>query len=345
MLIAYSVWGLVILLAVLPIVHHMMFGRCERRREILDFFDDGSIKVYFDRFYHAQSDKLGENPREQLTALYDRRFGLRSGIFALLIYLATLAFTVTAIVCLAIQPVFGLTFPPNILSPLVGYALAGAYLWVVSDMVTRWRQRDIGPSALFNWALRFVISVPLAMALAAIFKDEFVPPLAFLLGVFPTNTLLLFLRRQAAQRLKLGDDVESSKNELEVLQGINTTIAEKFAEIGVTTLVQLAYEDPIQLAMRLNLPFIFILDVVAQALVGTYFKDLEIARRYSFRGSIETLYFYQQLHSRDDEERASAQKVCNEMAGALKISPEALDAIFCQIAEDPATKFLDRLPY
>jgi hypothetical protein len=345
MLVAYSAWTLVVLLAVLPIAHHMMFGRSERRREILDFFDDDSIKEYFKRFYHAQSDTLGNNPRGQLSTLYDRRFGLRSFILPVIVYLPTLALAVTAIVYLAMQPVFGVAFPSNVLNPLVGYALAGAYLWVVSDLLARWRQRDIGPSALFSWTFRFVISVPLAMTLAAVLKDQFVPPLAFLLGVFPTSTLLLFLRRQAAQRLKLGDDVESSKNELESLQGINTTIAEKFAEIGITTLVQLAYEDPIQLAMRLSLPFIFILDVVAQALAGLYFKDLEITRRYSIRGAIESFFLYEQLKSEDGAKKAQAEKVRDDMAADLKISPQTLEIILMEIAEDPATRFLEKLPY
>ena len=101
---------------------------------------------------------------------------------------------------------------------------------------------------------------------------------------FPTVTLMLILRRKAATYLGLGDDAATPKSELESLDGINTSIAEKLAEVGVTTILQLAYEDPIQLSMRLNHSFSYVLDIVGQALVAIYFSgnrfgDVLVPRR------------------------------------------------------------------
>jgi hypothetical protein len=345
MFLAYSVWIFVTLLALLPIVHHAFFGRRERRREILDFFDTEAIKQYFRRFYHARYDKFEADPTKYLTVLHDQRFGLRSFIFPLLFYIGVLALATLVVVSITIAPIFEIALSFDNYNALIAYALAGAYLWVVSDLLSRWRQRDIGPSALFNWAFRFVISIPIGLTLAAIMKEQFAAPMAFLLGAFPTNTLITFLRRQASDRLKLGDNADDKRSELEAIQGITTTIAEKFGEIGVTTLVRLAYEDPIQLAMRLNLPFVFVLDVVSQALVGMYFKDLDIARKYSIRGSIEALFLYRSLQDEDSDGHERAKIVVKDMATDLKVSPETLEETLSQIAEDPATEFLESLPY
>jgi hypothetical protein len=153
------------------------------------------------------------------------------------------------------------------------YARAGAYLWVTLDLISRYRQRDLVPSALYWYTFRFLFSIPLVFALSTSFTDLAAPPIAFALGAFPTNTLMLILRRQATQRLRLGwddkgtiDGTGTQRLELESLQGVNTTLAEKFAEIGITTALQLAYEDPIQLTMRTNLSFNFVTDLVSQSL-------------------------------------------------------------------------------
>jgi hypothetical protein len=151
---------------------------------------------------------------------------------------------------------------------------------------------------------------------------------------------MLFLRRQAAQRLGLSDDAGTRKLELEALQGVNTTIAEKFAEIGIMTMLQLAYEDPIQLTMRTNLSFSFITDVISQALAIIYGLDLNVARQYSVRGAFEAAEVFEDYNSTDPEVKARADAVIAELAAQLHRPERIIQKILYDVHEDPYTDFL-----
>lgn len=348
---AFLVWFIAVALGLLPAIHHLMFGYWERRREILDYFDDKSIRLYFERFFAARAPELSQRPREQLETLYDQRFGLRTFLLPLLAYAATLMISVAVIVSVSIEPIFGITMPGTVTDThkAVVYALAGAYLWVVSDLLDRLRQRNIVPSALSAAGFRFIISVPLALALIAIAGDKISPAAAFLLGVFPTATLMLILRRTATKQFGLGDDATASKSELEVIDGINTSLAEKLSEIGVSTILQLAYEDPIQLCMRLNLSFSFVLDVASQALVAMYFsgeryKDYLTPRKFGLRGAIEAADVHKCLvDSEGPEETARVKAMVAAIGAALNMDAKIIEYNIEQIAEDPETELLNNL--
>jgi hypothetical protein len=181
----------------------------------------------------------------------------------------------------------------------------------------------------------------LAYALSSLFTDAVAPPIAFALGAFPTDTLMLILRRQAAQRLGLSDDTGSQKLELEVLQGVNTTLAEKFGEIGIMTMLQLAYEDPIQLTMRTNLSFNFVTDVVSQALATIYGLDLNVTRPYSVRGAFEASEVFDDYAQVEDQEaKARADAVITQLAAKLEKPERIIQKILHDVHEDPYTHFL-----
>jgi hypothetical protein len=230
-----------------------------------------------------------------------------------------------------------------LIPPVAGYALAGAYLWVVYDLIARYRQRNLVPSAIYYCAFRIAIIVPLAYALGASlanYSENLGASLAFLLGAFPTSTLFLLARRNAGKMLNITEDPTQPEKppELEKLQGVNRPIAEAFSDVGVSTLVQLAYDDPIQLAMRTNLAFYFVLDLASQALVAIYL-DLEVVRRYSIRGSVEASSLAEKFFKGEPV----ATQVVAELAHELKLSEAVLAVILYQIKEDPCSKFIDAI--
>ena len=332
----------VFLIGLLPVVHHLVFGLRERRREIMCVLDDDAVKAYFDRFYHAEAAVLNLNPRRELSRIYDHRFGIRSFVLPLIVYVTALALAI-----LLIATVVGDNMPgkptPALLGVVAAYGLAGAYLWVVSDLIARYRQRNLVPSALYFAAFRIVISIPLAAALGAViqnYSESVAASLGFLLGAFPTSTLFLIARRTAGKWLNLTDDPTQPDKppELELLQGINRPIAETFSDIGVSTLVQLAYDDPIQLAMRSNLSFNFVLDIVSQALVAIYI-DPKIACKYSLRGSVEASSLAAQFFNNEQV----AGRVVADLAAELRLSVEVIAVILYQIREDPYCKFINAI--
>lgn len=330
------------LLGIFPIVHHLAFGLRERKREITDLLDERAITAYFKQFYHAAAPRLNLRPCENLSDIYDRRFGIRTFVLPGLCYAAMLAL---AVFVLAASIGENLPGKPTvaIVPHVAAYALAGAYLWVVYDLIARYRLRNLIPSAIYNCAFRIAIIVPLAYALGASlanYSDNLGASLAFLLGAFPTSTLFLLARRNAGKMLGMTEDPTQPERppELEKLQGVNRPIAEAFSDIGVSTLVQLAYDDPIQLAMRTNLAFYFVLDLVSQALVAIYL-DTDIVRRYSIRGSVEA----SSLATRFFRDEPVAQRVVHQLSHRLDLPIESLAVILYQIAEDPCSKFINAI--
>ncbi len=334
----YAACVAVFLLGLLPLIHFLIFGLHERRREIVCYFDKRSIRLYLEQFYSAEAERLSKNPDQALLNIYDERFGRRTFVLPGLVYLAGLVLVIAGVACSLLDNILGWTGPK--LESRAIYALAGAYFWVTWDLISRYRQRDVVPSALYWYAFRFVISIPLAYAVSTLFNEAVASPLAFTLGAFPTNTLMLIIRRQGAQRFGLGDDPDDLELELETIQGVNKTLAEKFSEIGIMTVLQLAYEDPIQLTMRTNLSFQFITDVISQALARIYGLDLDVTRPFSVRGAIEAAEVFDDLRSRKKETQDRAKAVVAKIAEALNQPPEIVEKVLHDIRYDPYTIFV-----
>jgi hypothetical protein len=196
------------LLGMFPVIRHLAFGLRERKREITDLLDDQAITGYFDQFYHADAPRLNVQPRKHLSDIYNRRFGFRTFMLPGLLYAAMLALAL-----LALATAVGAKLPGKptvaLVPPVAAYALAGAYLWVVYDLIARYRQHNLVPSAIYYCAFRIAIIVPLAYALGASlasYSENLGASLAFLLGTFPTSTLFLLARRNVGKMLNITED-------------------------------------------------------------------------------------------------------------------------------------------
>jgi hypothetical protein len=310
-----------------------------RRQEIVDGLTDSAIARYLRTFYNQKP----ADPRQTFTDLYVRRFGPRRYATALIV-LTVIGATVTVWVTASILAWTGLR-PANtagLLDRVSVAALAGAYVWVVGELITRWRFRDISPGDLWSAAWRLVLAVPLALAIGALFAKEVAIPIAFLLGSFPTRSVTTIARRFARRTLNLGADSEQAESELEKLQGIDTRTAERLADEGITTIVQLAYVDPIELTMRCaSFSFSFIVDINSQALAHIYIGDkLEKLRALSLRGAQEISSMISDLDSGSDAEKKMAHAVITAAAGELAIDETSMERTFREIDADPYTAFL-----
>jgi hypothetical protein len=76
---------------------------------------------------------------------------------------------------------------------------------------------------------RLTIAIPTGYALSAVLKPDMAQPIAFLVGAFPTNTLMTIIRMLAVTRLDFGEMPLSDATELQELQGIDLRKAERFA--------------------------------------------------------------------------------------------------------------------
>lgn len=125
------------------------------------------------------------------------------------------------------------------------------------------------------------------------------------------------------------------------LDGVNKPLAERLANEDITSIVQLAYCDPIQLAMRSNLSFNAVVDLVSQALAWVYIGDkLAALRPLGIRGAYEIRQLIDQLVSNDANARDAANKIVPTVASTLGLDVERVWFVLRQVAYDPYTDFI-----
>jgi hypothetical protein len=224
-------------------------------------------------------------------------------------------------------------------------ALAGAYLWVVHDHTWRTRRLDFAPSDVHWGTLRLVIAIPMGYAFAAVAAKSVGPTVAFALGAFPLDALILMMRRLTEKQLG-ATSVEAS-DDIIALQGVNKEIMERLRNEDITTVTQIAYCDPVRLVMRSNLTFNFVTDCMSQALAWLYFEDkLATLRPLGMRGAVEIKNL---IDAYDADvaanpglktERDRAATALPKIAEAIKQDPSTVESAFREIAGDPYTEFL-----
>jgi hypothetical protein len=240
-------------------------------------------------------------------------------------------------------------------------AVAGAYTFVTWDFFLRMQRRNLAIIDVLGGGLRMVMALPIGYAVASIDKSHGVA-LAFVIAAFPVETLTTIARRLANKWLKLEMGADTSSDQVKTLAGIDAPIADRISNADITTITQLAWCDPIQLTMRTNLQFNFILDIVSQALAWVYFeKKLERLRPLGLRGAVEIRSLVLELKSREGSARKKAIAVLPVAAGAAailaspskpgerphmpkkstdKMNQAGILHAFEEIAYDPATEFL-----
>ena len=225
---------------------------------------------------------------------------------------------------------------------LVAAAIGGAFVWIISDELDRLRRRDFTSSDVYYYIFRILLAVPFGWALTRSQDLTFRVgiPLAFFLGAFPTTTLFTAARRIAGRWLQLGEN-PSGCLELETLQSVGKDNAERFKDEGITTIVQLAYTDPVDLTIRTNFDFNYVVDCVSQALLWIYIKQSPELNTLSLRGAQEVAVLVESLDGPlDSESRIHAEATVTDVAAMLNISEQSLLTTLNQIALDPCTQFL-----
>lgn len=323
-----------------PIIVYLVNGWRTRRDDIVGFFSPDVIRAYFSTFFpsYLAAPNLSDAFRDH----YKRRFGRQHfvlpaiGFGAIsLFYLFLIAETVHS----WLKPASDSEF---IIPPIAVSAIAGAYMWVLFDFITRARCQDLDPADLFWASFRFSISVPLGLSLSAIFTNNVGMPLAFILGVFPTQTLMTMVRRIGTSKLDLPTYADEAGRELEQLQGINRVTAERFGDEGVKAILQLAYTDPVDLTLRTSFDYMYVVDCCSQALAWIYLEGtLGRIRRYGLRGAQEINTYILEIDGQyGSDTQTKARAVLNLVAAEVGVHSDGLEHTLREIAEDPYAKFL-----
>ena len=327
------------LMTMFPAVLFLFREWVARRNDLFAIMTDGVLQAYYRRFFPSRNIA----PKDQ-KATFQREFGRAYGR----------RWYVPPLTLLAIFSGWGLAGTAGTVKVWAGVAdpqftygidgtALGAFLggltWVISDHFARFRNRDFTTFDVYNAVFRLLISVPLGYSLASLGNEKLQVGIAFLLGAFPTSTLFTIARRLGSKQLGISDDstVSSKQSELEKLQSVNTATAERFRDEGTASIVALAWANPIDLTIRTNLPFSYVVDCVSQALLWIYLQD-EVQKLFVFslRGAQEVFWFVDDLNSNSEQ----AKKTLTEVARVLNVDEGALFPMLIEVHEDPSTQFL-----
>ncbi|OAI57536.1 hypothetical protein AYO50_00180 [Acidobacteria bacterium SCGC AG-212-P17] len=325
-------------LVMLPLLVYLFTLWTSRRDNLLSVLKADSLKIYYEQFYPQIA--IQADVCKQFKAHFNRLYGRRNYIFPIILLGILTALAVYAGIETLLVWNHMAAPTARALPGIAAAAMAGAFLWVVSDEFDRFRKRDVTIHDVYGYVYRILIAVPFGWALAPLMRDSMGVPLAFFLGAFPTRTLFTISRRLGAQKLGLADEPSTGSAELERLQCVDKPSSERYLDEGISSIVQLAYSDPIDLAIRTNFDFNYVIDCVSQSLLWIYFQD-EVRNLYklSLRGAQEVGNLVEDYKKGD----LNAKQDVKDVADQLKISEMSLLVALDQVAEDPYTKFIRKI--
>lgn len=300
--------------------------------------EDEPVRKYYAQFFPGR--ELQSEPLKHFKRDFDRTYGRRYYVIGL-IFLALLSFIGLWVTAESVQSWLGWRPVPKPVPPIVISAFSGAYAWVVYDQFARFRTGDFTPYDVYAGVYRFLIAVPLGISLATFAKDQVGVAVAFLLAAFPTTKLFQIARRLLGRQLSLGESTENGKLELEKLQCMGRSNAERFLDEGITTIAELAWSNPIDLTIRTNRDLNFVIDSISQALLWVYFQD-EVVKLYplSLRGAQEACTLLEDYKSRDTKVQEAARRTLQAAAAALNLDEQTFRYTLEAVAEDPYAEFL-----
>lgn len=345
----------------LPVLVHLSMTWYRGRNSVFKQFCPEKIRLYYR--YFAPTEKLPDD--DQLSRHFElqfaRLYGRRRYVIPLilLIVVSGCGFCATARSIQLWEGASVFWFERSSDDPLVALpklavaGFLGAFTWVVTDQLQRLRSGDLTQHDVAICVLRFLVAIPFGYATSFWATDSFGVPVAFLLGTFPTGTLLKSGQRLLSQKLAIGESESKHGLELESLQSVSRANAERFLEEGVATIAELANSDPVDLALRTNQPVDYVTDCAAQALVWIYFTDkAKLLAKYSLRSVYEVSWFLDRLHipeapephgsqqHQEQRRRQRAEAALVELARELALTPEALHNTLERIVAAPFTRFL-----
>lgn len=292
-------------LALIPPYRFVRHGWELKRKQVLNMFDSNTCALYFFLYWNVQKissksvqilnnnelfvwqlgvDKFGKNITisddrrnilsEELTKIYNSYFGRRQYIFAMIFLFIVMLCAISLVIRSSLFYTedqhyrLPIDMPHILLNPVAMLGAAGAYLWIVSDGISRMRVNDYLPSNIYFHTLRMFISVPMGFAFSDLANASVAGFAAFAIGVFPIEVAIRYTRISLNKILHVENDPDTDGDEIKRLIGVNADVAQRLTEEQINTILELSKCDPIRVMMRTNLDFDVVIDLMNQAIVA-----------------------------------------------------------------------------
>jgi len=348
--------GVLWVLFLAPSVTFILTGWRTRRKALLSSFRPRVIDLYFRQFNPSdnpvalkQNDaSYSEDDEKKLKGALEKQYREYSGIKSLVMIVLGLAFLAGLMLCwtaLTVEQWIGVDNKRSgLLPPVAIAAFFGGFMWVFNDHVARWPSWSFSKNQLLFCCLRLGISVPLGYSIGTFGNEHVMPAVAFLLGAFPTETLLGFGRRLVSKQFNFDTETQGQLTSLQSLPAVDSRAAEIFSQDQVSNVFDLAYADPILLSVQTNLRFIYVTECITQALLARYLGNgIEKVRNYGLCGSQEARNLWNSLKSTETAERQLAEARVAELGQVLNIGTAGLQGVLDEVACDPYTVFYAEL--
>jgi hypothetical protein len=248
---------------------------------------DGVFSCYQKRF-----GKAGETADQVVTQLFALYYGPVTYVLPIIMNVAVIALGIMIGMIHAKVPFalpFGVGDLVRVAPVTLSLGFAGAYIQSLYDTLRRCRESDLSAYSLhFTW-VHMVLASILAPLVARAFAPEMGQFVAFGVGLFPLKDTFEYARNLAKKKLEISLETDEVKGlPMGLVEGLNKNVVDRLDEEGITSIVDLAYSDPIKLFLKTNYPWAWVIDVMDQALLINYVgAKIDALRPIGIRGSIE----------------------------------------------------------
>lgn len=341
--------GLLIAVAAMPgyLVYYWVVVVARRRDEIRQRLLPLAAKRYLEVFRPA--DKLPEQPGQAVLDHYNNfhrssRY-LVLGLFAWLPSVVGLTVVAFWIQSHCFGPVSGM----DCVSTTLIFAFLGGWVWSMYEIVSRGTSHSLVPDTLADVGYRILASVPLGYAFSLLVFDKVTPALAFAVSAFPIRDVRMFIRKRALEQMKVPTTPPATKQELlqDRVSGIGADALTRLGEIGISTVTDLAYADPVRILVETGLPLRRVIVWIDEALLALYVGEkAEKLRGMGMGSALEASHFYEDYCMTEDgeiDETSVDDPEVVKLSEVLEIPPWFVLNMLAEISGDPHVSLLSAL--
>lgn len=242
-------------------------------------------------------------------------------------------------------------------------ALVGGYIWSVYQICARSRSSELSPDDLYEIDLGLLAAVPVGIACSLITAFGNVPAFtAFAASAFPLRDVSRMVRQYATRQTlqASASDTPARPAELHLgtsIEGLSEENMVRLGELRITTVLDMAYCDPIKVMVQTGFPLPVVIDWVDQSLWSLYAGDVKSKiNQRGIRCSLDVCEFVD-MHlrekSKDDQPgpkktalTPADQDALNALAKDMNdCNPVLLQDLLFRIEADPQVVVLRKLWY
>jgi hypothetical protein len=303
-----------------------------KRRALTNLLSNPEIlRQYKDRFPSKKSLDDAENIAKDYFATYYSRseyssaLGLNflTGSAALLFVLARIGFPAPFLGTGAITFIQSAAWGSAVL-----WALIGSYLWNCYDLIRRTSNFNLPPDAFAKMWLKLWVAAAVAGIISGGVVAALQPALGFAIGLISIPVLFEVVADKASKLLNIKTTEGDTSTKISALQGATPEVIDALIDIDIQCTVQLAYCDPLNVMMSTNLAWVFIIDLIDQALLFNYIgPDISKVRGGGYRGCIEVATIGANLTGSPTQKLVGASSLSNLATLLGWAEPKAMDLV------------------